>query len=65
MAKQTGIQSDITRPYEGHDDTSVKEFPAVKMGTFQGVGSATPLSNTAISPNRKTGSPSGGEAGGV
>ena len=63
--KELGLQSEITRPYEGHDDPSVKDFPGVKMGATQMVGSAVSLSQTAISPNRKAGSPSGGEAGGV
>lgn len=51
--------------YEGHDDPGQNMWPTVKKGTFLGVGTAMPLSNKAISPNVKSGSPSGGEAGGV
>lgn len=65
MPKVLGNQSEIEKPYEGHDDSGTKEFPSVKKGSFVAVGTAVPLSQTAISPNRKSGSPSGGEAGGV
>jgi len=44
---------------EGHGEDSPK--PNVKKGTFMGVGTYAPLASEAISPNRKSGSSSGGE----
>jgi hypothetical protein len=46
---------------EGHGEEAAK--PGVKKGTFIGVGTYAPLSSAgdAISPNRKTGTSSGGE----
>lgn len=46
---------------EGHGEDSAK--PTVKKGTFIGVGTYAPLASSgdAISPNRKTGTSSGGE----
>lgn len=43
----------------GHGEDAPK--PQVKKGTFIGVGTYVPLQNEAISPNRKTGTSSGGE----
>lgn len=46
---------------EGHGEESSK--PTVKKGTFIGVGTYAPIVPTmdAISPNKKSGSSSGGE----
>ena len=46
---------------EGHGEEAAK--PSVKKGTFIGVGTYAPLSSAAdgISPNRKSGTSSGGE----
>lgn len=46
---------------EGHGEDAAK--PTIKKGTFIGVGTYAPLANSAdaISPNRKSGSSSGGE----
>ena len=62
MAKETAKLS--TDKFEGHGDPS-QSSESVKKGKFMQVGSAAPLSHDGISPNRKTGSPSGGEAGGI
>lgn len=45
---------------EGHGDTAQSGL-SVKKGTFLQVGSAVELSQSAISPNRKSGTSSGGE----
>lgn len=47
------------RDKEGHGDDGPKEN--VSKGSFVQIGTAAPLSHTAISPNRKSGSTSGGE----
>ena len=46
---------------EGHGEDASK--PSVKKGTFIGVGTYAPVVSAAdaISPNRKTGTSSGGE----
>ena len=44
---------------EGHGEDAAK--PTVKKGTFTGVGTYAPTIGEAISPNRKTGTSSGGE----
>lgn len=44
---------------EGHGDDGPRE--GVSKGTFVQVGTVAPLSHSAISPNRKSGSSSGGE----
>ena len=46
---------------EGHGEDAAK--PTVKKGTFIVVGTYAPVVNMCdeISPNRKTGTPSGGE----
>jgi hypothetical protein len=45
--------------FEGHGDSSVA--PSIKKGTFLQVGSVVPMQTRPISPNAKTGNPSGGE----
>lgn len=47
------------RDKEGHGDDSPRE--SVSKGTYIQIGTTAPLSQTAISPNRKSGSSSGGE----
>jgi len=43
---------------EGHGELS--DNPNVKKGTFIGIGTYAPLANEAISPNKKSGTSSGG-----
>jgi len=45
---------------EGHGDTA-QSGQHVKKGTYLQIGSAVDLSQTATSPNRKSGTSSGGE----
>lgn len=45
--------------YEGHGDDS--KAPSVRKGSFEQVGSVIPLKESATSPNRKSGTSSGGE----
>jgi hypothetical protein len=45
---------------EGHGDPT-QSNQSVRKGTYRQVGSAVPLSDKAISPNSKSGSPSGGQ----
>lgn len=45
----------------GHGEDS--KSPSVSKGTFQQVGTYTPLSGRAISVNQKTGHAGGGEEG--
>ena len=44
---------------EGHGDDGPKE--SVSKGSYVQVGTVAPLNHAAISPNRKSGSSSGGE----
>lgn len=44
---------------EGHGDDGPRE--SVSKGTYIQIGTTAPLSQTAISPNRKSGTSSGGE----
>jgi hypothetical protein len=44
---------------EGHGEDASK--PSVKKGTFIAVGTYAPLSGEAISPNKKSGTSSGGQ----
>lgn len=46
-------------PYEGHGENS--EAPSVKKGTVIQVGTYIPMQTKAMSPNVKSGNPSGGE----
>lgn len=55
--KQTAKLDRSTK--EGHGEDGPKE--SVSKGTYIQVGTVAPLSQTAISPNRKSGSSSGGE----
>jgi hypothetical protein len=49
---------------EGHGDDSM--VPSVSKGTFMDVGvTYTPLDHSPMSANKKSGGPSGTEAGGV
>jgi hypothetical protein len=48
-----------SQEFEGHGESSVA--PSIKKGVFQQVGTVIPLQAKAISPNVKSGNPSGGE----
>lgn len=58
MPKETAKLSTDKR--EGHGDPS-QSSESVKKGKYLQVGSAAPLTHEGISPNRKSGSSSGGE----
>ena len=57
MAK-TSARIDSQGPREGHGD-STQHSLNLKKGKFSQVGSAVDMSDTAYSPNRKTGTASG------
>lgn len=63
MAKSGGIDTiarvDDAGPLEGHGRAC--NINAVKKGTFMQVGECVELSETPYSPNKKTGTASGGE----
>jgi hypothetical protein len=48
-----------SQQFEGHGDDT--KAPSLKKGTFEQVGSVIPLQSKPISPNVKSGNPSGGE----
>lgn len=59
MAGKKGKLSSVDRSEkEGH--SADNSHASLSKGTYMPVGTNTPLSKTAISPNVKSGSPSGG-----
>lgn len=57
MAK-SGVRIDPQGIREGHGDTAQNNLN-LKKGTFYQIGTAVDMSDTAYSPNRKTGTASG------
>lgn len=57
---KTNIRVDPEGGREGHGGNG-GNTGAIRKGTFYPVGTFADMSDTAISPNRKTGSSSGGE----